>query len=280
MTAVDLVVPGRRAGRAADLRSYGPTLILVVVLLVAWELSAVTILEGSKAVPRFTAVLSDVFGDFDRYWRNARATLRAAWPGWLVGNVIATVLGALAIAIPRLERPMLHLAVAITSLPIIALGPIFQVTLEGDAPRSALAGLAVFFTTLVGTMVGLRACDRSSLDVVRALGGGPFTALSKVRIRAALPDYFAALKISAPAAVLGTIIGEFIGGAENGLGIALIAARAQADPPAVWGVALVATAVAGIGYAVIAVVGRLLTPWAPGSRSSGSGGSAGSGRGR
>lgn len=262
MTAVDVVVPVRRSG-SRNLASYVPTLVLVAVLLVVWEVSAVTVLEGSKAVPRFTAVIGDVAGDFDRYWRNARATLRAAWPGWLVGNVVATGLGAIAIAIPRLERPMLHLAVAITSLPIIALGPIFQVTLEGDAPRSALAGLAVFFTTLVGTMVGLRACDRSSLDVIRALGGGRFTALTKVRIRAALPDYFAALKISAPAAVLGTIIGEFIGGAENGLGIALIAARAQADPPAVWGVAVVATAVAGIGYAIIAVAGRLLTPWAP-----------------
>ena len=237
--------------------------VLVVALLVVWEISAVTLLESSKSVPKFTAVVGDVVDDFDRYRRNAQATLRAAWPGWLVGNVIATVLGGLAVAVPRLERSVLHLAVAITSLPIIALGPIFQVTLSGDAPRAALAGLAVFFTTLVGTIVGLRACDRSSLDLIKALGGGTVTALVKVRVRAALPDYFAALKISAPAAVLGCIIGEFIGGSENGLGVALIAARAQAQPPVVWGVALVATAVAGLGYALIAVAGRLLTPWSP-----------------
>ena len=45
--------------------------------------------------------------------------------------------------------------------------------------------------------------------------------------------------------------------------MALIAARAQAEPPVVWGVAVMATAVAGIGYALIAIVGRLLTPWSP-----------------
>ena len=168
---------------------------------------------------------------------------------------------------PLVERSVLHVAVAVTSLPIIALGPIFQVTLDGDAPRSALAGLAVFFTTLVGTIVGLRACDRSSIDVIRALGGGRAAVLAKVRIRGALPDYFAALKISAPAAVLGAIIGEFIGGSESGLGAALIAARANADSARVWGIALVATAVAGLGYALIALVGRLLTPWAPAWRS-------------
>ena len=111
--------------------------------------------------------------------------------------------------------------------------------------------------------MGLRAADRASLDLIRALGGGRLAVLGKVRIRYALPDYFAALRISAPAAVLGAIIGEFIGGAENGLGVALIAARAQANPERVWGLALMATAVAGLGYAIIALAGRLLSPWAP-----------------
>ncbi|MBA2280701.1 MAG: ABC transporter permease subunit [Acidimicrobiia bacterium] len=246
-----------------------PSLALIAALIVAWEVVALTLLSDSNAFPPPTDVVADVAGDLSTYRNNLSATLRAVWPGWLVGNVIATVLGALAIAVPRMERAVLHLAVAITSLPIIALGPIFQVTLSGDAPKAALAALAVFFTTLVGTMVGLRACDRSSLDVVRALGGGSLTTLRKVRMRAALPDYFAALRISAPAAILGGIVGEFIGGSDNGLGIALIAARAQADPPRVWGLAAVATAAAGVGYLLIALTGRLLTPWAPAARRAG-----------
>jgi ABC-type nitrate/sulfonate/bicarbonate transport system permease component len=255
---------GARARSAAQ--EWGPTTILIVGLLVLWEVGARTFLADSEAFPRPTSVIADVFSELDYYSRHLRTTLREAIPGWVVGNVIATLLGALAVAVPRTERSVLHLAVAITSLPIIALGPIFQVTLEGDTPRSALAGLAVFFTTLVGTIAGLRACDKSSLDVVRALGGNPLMSLRKVRVRAALPDYFAALRISAPAAILGAIIGEFIGGAETGLGVALISARANADPVRVWGLALVATAAAGVGYALIALIGRLLSPWAPSSR--------------
>lgn len=240
-----------------------PAAALIGVVLVAWEVAALTVLSSSKAFPTLTDVVADVTGDTVIYSRNTRSTLRAIWPGWLYGNVIATAVGAVSIAVPRLERPVLHLAVAISALPIIALGPIFQVTLEGDAPRAALAGLAVFFTTMVGTMVGLKAADRTSLDLVRAYGGGPVMVLRKVRVRAALPDFFAALKISAPAAVLGGIIGEFIGGADNGLGVALISARANADAARVWGLAMVATLFSGIGYGLIALVGRLLTPWAP-----------------
>ena len=266
--------PSGRGSVGSVLRALGdspwiPSLVLVVALLVLLEVAALTFLADSKAFPPVTDVVGDVVGDLDVYMRNARTTLREAWPGWFWGNVIATALGALAVALPLLERPVLHVAVAITALPIIALGPIFQVTLEGDAPRSALAGLAVFFTTLVGTIVGLRACDRASVDLIRALGGGRTAVLRRVRVRAALPDYFAALKISAPAAVLGAVIGEFIGGSENGLGVALVAARANADSARVWGVAWVATAVAGLGYALIALVGRLLTPWAPSARRSG-----------
>ncbi len=256
------------AARLQGDRTWAPSAVLVAGLLVLWEVAALTFLADAKAFPPLTDVVGDVAGDLDVYMRNAQATLRAAWVGWLWGNVIATLLGALAVAVPLLERPVLHMSVAVTSLPIIALGPIFQVTLEGDAPRSALAGLAVFFTTLVGAIVGLRACDRASIDVITALGGGKLSVLRKARVRAALPDYFAALKISAPAAVLGAIIGEFIGGSDNGLGVALIAARANADSARVWGIALVATAVAGLGYALIALVGRLLTPWAPSTRRS------------
>ena len=272
MTDVGAVLaPSARRGPAptgSGDRTWLPSVVLVIGLLVLWQLAALTFMAGSKAVPPITDVVRDIAGDLDVYARHVRTTVREAWPGWLWGNLVATALGAIAVALPLLERPVLHVAVAVSSLPIIALGPILQVTLAGDAPRSALAGLAVFFTTLVGTIVGLRACDRASVDVIRALGGGKSSVLRKVRVRAALPDYFTALKISAPAAVLGAIVGEFIGGSENGLGVALISARANADPARVWGIAVVATAVAGLGYAVIALAGRLLTPWAPRARRS------------
>ncbi len=252
----------RAGARLAEL-SWLPSAVAIVVMLVLWEVAALTVMSDSKAFPPFTDVVGDVLGDGETYGRNLRSTLRAVWPGWLYGNLVATAIGVLAIAVPHLERPALHVAVAISSLPIIALGPIFQVSLTGDAPRSALAALSVFLTTMIGAMVGLRACDRTSLDVVRAFGGGPVASLRKVRLRAALPDYFAALRISAPAAMLGGIIGEFIGGADSGLGVALISARANADPARVWGLALVATLAAGAGYALIALVGRVLSPWAP-----------------
>ncbi|HTD49972.1 MAG TPA: ABC transporter permease subunit, partial [Acidimicrobiia bacterium] len=82
------------------------------------------------------------------------------------------------------------------------------------------------------------------------------------RLRAALPSLFVALRIAAPAAVLGAIIGEYVGG-ESGLGIAMIASQSGLRVATTWGIALCATAIASIAYAFTALIGRMLTPWAP-----------------
>ena len=257
---------GNRVARAATgvgRQAWLPSVALIAVLLVGWQLLASTVFSGRGVFPPPIDVVDAIIDNRRLYWRHTATTLREAWPGFLWGNLIAIGLGFLAVAVPFLEKPILQLAVTVTALPIIAIGPIFQITLSGDAPKSALAGMAVFFTTLVGAIVGLRAADRRAIDVIRALGGSSATVLRKVRIRAALPDLFAALRISAPAAVLGAIVGEFLGGNDNGLGIALVSAQATAQTEKVWAAAFVATALAGVGYAAIAVGGRLLTPWAP-----------------
>jgi ABC-type nitrate/sulfonate/bicarbonate transport system permease component len=73
---------------------------------------------------------------------------------------------------------------------------------------------------------------------------------------------FAGLRIAAPAAMLGAIIGEYLG-AESGLGVAMINSQQSLAVERTWGIALVATALSGAAYGLIAAASRLLTPWAP-----------------
>jgi ABC-type nitrate/sulfonate/bicarbonate transport system permease component len=136
------------------------------------------------------------------------------------------------------------------------------VTFNGQTPKIILAAMSVFFTTLVGMLLGLRSADKTALDVIHAYGGGQTQMLTKVRIRSALPSLFAALRIAAPAAILGAIIGEYLGG-ESGLGIAMIASETAVNIERTWAIALVATGLAGVAYGITALIGRRLTPWAP-----------------
>ncbi|HUI48999.1 MAG TPA: ABC transporter permease subunit, partial [Acidimicrobiia bacterium] len=213
--------------------------------------------------PPPTRIAAQMVDDgFMFYWHNARDTLYEASVGWLWGNLLAILLALTFLVAPFVERPLTRLGVASYCLPIIAIAPILSLTFHGQAPNMILAALSVFFTTLIGMLVGLRSADKTALDVVHAYGGGAVKKLTKVRLRAALPSLFAALRIAAPAAILGAIIGDYFG-ADTGLGVAMINSQQSLQIERTWGLAIVAAALAGAAYGLTALVGRLLTPWAP-----------------
>jgi ABC-type nitrate/sulfonate/bicarbonate transport system permease component len=237
------------------------TVFGIVLVFAAWVVAAAT-LGIKKGIPQPWAVISNFADDRHLYWPNLSKTLSEAWRGYLIGNIIAIVFGMAFVLVPFLEKALMQIAVATYCLPIVAVGPILQSTLRGDDPKVALVALSVFFTTLIGVLVGLRSADHTSLELIRAYGGGRFRELTKVRVRAALPSAFAGLQIAAPAAILGAIIGEFFGG-DRGLGIMMIASLQSFKVARTWGIAAVATALAGVGFAVTMLIGRSLTRWAP-----------------
>jgi ABC-type nitrate/sulfonate/bicarbonate transport system permease component len=235
----------------------------LVGLLVVWQIVGATIMKDSHSVPTPTDIVHQMRHDgFHFYWANASSTVGAAAKGWVWGNLLAIGLALLILVVPFVERPLLQLGVVSYCLPVVAIGPVFAIVFNGDSPKVILAAMSVFYTTLISAIVGLRSADKASLDVVHAYGGGAVKKLTKVRLRASLPSLFAGLRIAAPAAILGAIIGEYLG-AEKGLGVSMINSQQALEVSRTWAIALVATAAAGIAYALTGAIGRLLTPWAP-----------------
>jgi ABC-type nitrate/sulfonate/bicarbonate transport system permease component len=234
----------------------------ILAVLVVWEVLALTVL-GKDAVPTPVSVVRQYGKDGWSFYRpHVEGTVWEAVRGYFWGNLVAVLLAVVAVLVPALERVISQIAIASYCLPVIAVGPILTVVLNGDAPIVTLSAMAVFFTTLIGVLLGLRAADPVSLDLVRAYGGGRWQQLRRVRLTAALPSTFAALKVAAPAALLGAIIGEYLGRVDSGLGLALTIAQQQLEVTRTWGIALVAGAVAGIGYGLVALVARFALPWA------------------
>jgi ABC-type nitrate/sulfonate/bicarbonate transport system permease component len=77
----------------------------------------------------------------------------------------------------------------------------------------------------------------------------------------ALPNILTALKVAVPAAILGAIIGEFMG-QERGLGAALVVAQSSSDVVRTWGITLVSSLMAGVGFLLVGTVEKIATPWA------------------
>ncbi|GAA2214961.1 ABC transporter permease [Nonomuraea monospora] len=241
----------------------------VVALVAIWWLLAATVFADGGAVPTPVAVLTSMGADgWAFYGPNATATLSAAVQGFLWGNGLAIGVALLVLLVPRLEAVATQLAVISYCVPLLAIGPIVLVVFGGDATVVFLAAISVFFTTLIGALLGLRSADRTSLDLVTVYGGGRLARLRYVQVISALPSTFAGLKISAPSALLGAIIGEYLGSNDQGLGVSLMISQQQFQVPRTWGLALVAGLIAGLGYALVALVARVVTPWSRGEAAS------------
>ncbi|HET6502046.1 MAG TPA: ABC transporter permease subunit [Amycolatopsis sp.] len=250
-----------------------PGLTGVVLILAAWTVLALTVFRHNGAVPTPLAVLRQYGTDgFAFYWHNMSVTLGGALLGFLWGNGFAIALALLVMVLPKLEGVAEEIAVISYCIPLTAIGPVILVVQGGRAPTIFLAGMSVFFTTLVGALLGLKAADRTSLDLVRAYGGGRVKQITKVRLIAALPATFAALRIAAPTALLGAILGEYLGGVDNGIGVALTASQQAYLVPRTWGLALACGLVAAAGYLLIGLIGRLVAPWSAGSAALANGG--------
>jgi sulfonate transport system permease protein len=238
------------------------TLGVVALLLCLWQLVAIVAFPDGDTLPRVTAIVRSLGDHRGIWWPNARHTLGPALKGLTIGVLIAVALSTLTVVFPFTERPVLRIAVAVHSLPIIAIGPILQVSLAGDATATALATLACVFTTLVALVGGLRAVPPNSGDIARGLGALPLQYFWKVRVPSALPSFFAALRIGFPAAVIGSMIGEFMG-APRGLAVLLIAFSSELDTPSTWATGVVITAISASGFALIGLAQRRITRFIP-----------------
>ncbi|MFE0690146.1 ABC transporter permease [Streptomyces xiamenensis] len=245
---------------APALRVAGTALVLL-----AWQAAGATGVMGPAIAPP-TQIVSGMLSDGAAFYgAHIPITLQSAAAGYLWGNLIAIACAATVIAVPWMEKVILHVGIASACIPLIAVAPILAAMFSGPGTSAIMAGLSVFFTTLVSTVNGLRQADRTSQDLVRAYGGGRYLVLCKVQSPAALPGILTALRIAVPAALLGTVIGEFMG-QERGLGAALVVAQQTSDVERTWGITLVCATVALIAFLGVGLVERLATPWAAQAR--------------
>jgi sulfonate transport system permease protein len=164
--------------------------------------------------------------------------------------------GLLFVMSPVAERLSRGLNIAIFALPPIAIAPILTLTLEGMTPRIVLAALGVYFVTMQATVTGLTHYDSRAAQADQPKHGSPAAAIGAHDIRGAVPAILSGFRVAAPNAVLGAILAEFGGGGRFGLGAYLLGSLGRGEPDRLWGIGLVATLIAGLSYAVFALISR------------------------
>lgn len=210
-------------------------------------------------------------------WQVLQAALQF-WPallqdGWvtfkatLYGFVLALLLGiplAVTVSTFRWINLMFYpLLVALQSVPKVALAPLLLVWLgTGMESKLAIAWLVAFFPIVVDTAAGLQSTPKELLELARSLRASPWQLFAKVRFPAALPFVVTGAKVAVTLAVIGAVIGEFVGSSE-GLGFLLLSATSQINTPLAFA-ALFALSVLGMAtYFMVVLAERAIANWLP-----------------
>jgi NitT/TauT family transport system permease protein len=201
----------------------------------------------------------------NQLWLAGLVTLRGAVVGFAVGGIVGFGL-ALSMDLARgIERSLLPYVIASQMIPAIALGPIFySVFKDENLARALIAAYVTFFPVTVNTLRGLRSVDAAALDLMASYAASHRHVYLMLRMPAAMPYLFQALKVAATASVVGAVVVELMG-AQQGIGVTIL--RTQYYGPAnaykLWGAIVVASVIGIALFQAVAIVERLTVRWQP-----------------
>ena len=254
----------RLEGRWALLAPVGFGLLVLALweaLVVGLGIPMVLLPAPSAIAARFAASLPLLAGDF------VQTFVKAVLVGYALGGLLGFGTALLADRVPFLGRGLLPVANFVSALPVIGIAPIAVMWFGFDWPsKAAVVVVMTFFPMLVNALAGLQQASQAERDLMRTYAATHAQALWLVRLPAALPFLFTALKINAPLALIGAIVAEFFGSPTQGMGFRITTEAAKLALDLVWAEIVVAAVAGTVFYGLVALAERAATFWHPSFR--------------
>jgi NitT/TauT family transport system permease protein len=217
-------------------------LLFALLTLAAWQ-AIVTVAN----IPEYLLPApSAIFATIDRTLAVQLAvTFVEAVIGFLIASALAFGCAIMFVRFHTLEEGLFPIAIAVKTTPIVAVAPLLVIWLgTGWWSKIVAVILICFFPVLVNAVKGLKAADAEYRELFQTLGASRAQEFRKLRIPYCLPYLFSALKISSSLAIVGAIVGEFVG-ATQGLGYLIMVSSAHLETATLFA-AIAAAALAGI----------------------------------
>ncbi len=245
-------------------RIAAPVLFGLMVLWL-WEMLVVgfqvpfILLPPPSAIGRaFAANLGTLRLDFDQTF------LHAVLAGYAIGCGAGFLV---ALAIDRsafLKAGLTPLANMASAMPVVGIAPIAIMWFGFGWPsKAAVVALMTFFPMLVNAQAGLTQSGALEADLMRSYGAGYFATLIKLRLPAAMPLIFNALKLNSTLALIGAVVAEFFGTPTVGMGFRISTESARMNLDIVWATIAVAALAGSLSFGLIAWAERVVTFWHP-----------------
>ena len=239
-----------------------PATALFVALAVSWQLASTYLDIREYLLPSPIAVWRALFGDEIPWSRHIWVTGVEILGAFVLSGVAGVLLG-LAIAWSNaISRTLTPFLVFVNTLPKVAVAPLFLVWMGyGIVPNMLIGALIGFFPVVINTAVGLTQIDQDLIDMGRVFNAPKWKVFAKIRVPNAYPYILSALKITATAAVVGAIVGEFVA-SQRGLGYVIITSQSSMNTPVAFAALILISILGLLLFGIVAWLSRVLAPWA------------------
>ncbi len=239
-----------------------------VTLIVLWEgitrgfdVPSVLLPSPSMIWDRITASVDILWDDFYQTF------MKAVLAGYTIGCASGFIAAIIVDRVPFLRKGLLPIGNLVAALPVIGIAPIMVMWFGFDWPsKAAVVVVMTFFPMLVNTVAGLAASGAMERDLMRTYASDYWQTLFKLRLPAAMPFIFNALKINSTLALIGAIVAEFFGTPIVGMGFRISTEVGRMNIDMVWAEIFVAALAGSLSYGLLALLERAVTFWHPSYR--------------
>ncbi|WP_027833486.1 ABC transporter permease [Maritalea myrionectae] len=237
-------------------------------LLMLWEGFCRGFNVPTVLLPPPSMIWGRITNSVDILWADFQQTyLKAVLAGYAIGCGSGFVAAIIVDRIPFLRKGLLPVGNLVAALPIVGMAPIMVMWFGFDWPsKAAIVVIMTFFPMLVNTVSGLAATGHIERDLMHTYASNYWQTLLKVRLPAAMPFIFNALKINSTLALIGAIVAEFFGTPIVGMGFRISTEVGRMNVDMVWAEIFVAALAGSLSYGLLALLERAVTFWHPSYR--------------
>jgi len=239
-----------------------PPIVFGVAVIALWEAGVRMLHVPVIILPPPSAIAMRLATSFPTLAADFWQTIKGVLVGYAIGSVSGIVVAILVDRSQFLQRGLLPLGNLVSALPIVGIAPIMVMWFGFDwQSKAAVVVVMTFFPMLVNTVAGLSSAGAMERDLMKTYAADYWQTLLALRLPAALPFVFNALKINTTLAMIGAIVAEFFGTPIVGLGFRISTEVGRLGIDMVWAAIVVAAVTGSVFYALVAGIERRVTFW-------------------
>lgn len=246
-----------RRSALRNAREYGEPLLFFLLLLAVWEWAVWAFEIKRYLLPAPSAIGKAIHGSAAVLFEQSWVTLKEVLLGFAAAALGGVALAVGIFAVPVIKRTVYPLVVALQGIPKVALAPVIVVWLGyGIGSKVLMSFLFAVFPVVISTLGGLYSTPQNLEEHFRALKASRWATFWRLRAPSAAPNFVDGCKVAMPLAVIGAIVGEFVG-SQSGLGHLIVFSTGAGRTDLTFAAIAFVTVLSLLLYGVIEGLGRL-----------------------